>query len=257
MGQIGTRLTGGILTAALLMGLGAGASAASFADVAQDHWAAAGIQRMMERGLFRGTGAETFSPQAPMSRAMLVSVLYRYAGSPAVTGSAAAVTPFQDVPAGSWYEDAVVWACQEDLMPEWFLYRNEEESGAERTRFEPECPMLRMDLLEMLHSFSVEFGGDTYFDRSYFQYVGTGTLFPDLEEDALHQAIAAAYPDYQAGENDGLGIDDIVLCWAYPQGILAGRGDGRMDLTGTVSRAEAAAILDRYDRLPHSGESEE
>lgn len=72
-----------LLSAALAFSLICPAYAA-FTDVSENHWAAADIQYAAERGLFNGTSDTTFAPNANMSRAMLATVLYRYAGSPAV-----------------------------------------------------------------------------------------------------------------------------------------------------------------------------
>ncbi|HBV66804.1 MAG TPA: hypothetical protein DEF04_00455, partial [Clostridiales bacterium] len=56
--------------------------------------------------MFSGTGENTFSPNMPMTRSMLVTVLYRMEGSPAVTTA----NTFTDVDGGQWYTDAVIWA---------------------------------------------------------------------------------------------------------------------------------------------------
>ena len=61
-------------------------------------------------GWMNGTGTG-FSPNASLDRAMMVTILYRLAGSPAVSGT----MPFTDVPAGSWYYDAVLWTSQKDI----------------------------------------------------------------------------------------------------------------------------------------------
>ena len=61
-------------------------------------------------GWMNGTGTG-FSPNASLDRAMMVTILYRLAGSPTVSGT----MPFTDVPAGSWYYDAVLWASQKDI----------------------------------------------------------------------------------------------------------------------------------------------
>lgn len=61
-------------------------------------------------GWMNGTGTG-FSPNASLDRAMMVTILYRLAGSPAVRGT----MPFTDVAAGSWYYDAVLWASQKDI----------------------------------------------------------------------------------------------------------------------------------------------
>ena len=61
-------------------------------------------------GWMNGTGTG-FSPNASLDRAMMVTILYRLAGSPAVSGT----MPFTDVTAGSWYYNAVLWASQKDI----------------------------------------------------------------------------------------------------------------------------------------------
>ena len=77
-----------------------------FADVAADSWYADAAAYCRDSGLMSGTGGTTFSPDAAMTRAMLATVLYRLAGSPAVTGTDA----FTDTADGTWYADAVLWA---------------------------------------------------------------------------------------------------------------------------------------------------
>ena len=120
----GTVLTAGLLAGALLVCPTAQAAAANpsaelnqraiiaYTDVTDKHWAAADIQYVTERGLFNGTSPTTFAPNLKMNRAMLATVLYRYAGSPAVSGS----TPYVDVAAGEWYSDAVTWAYQHRIF---------------------------------------------------------------------------------------------------------------------------------------------
>lgn len=76
-----------------------------FTDV-DGHWALEAITYAYMNGLFSGTSNSTFNPDAAMSRAMLVSVLYRMEGAPAVTQA----NTFGDVTVGTWYADAVSWA---------------------------------------------------------------------------------------------------------------------------------------------------
>ena len=77
-----------------------------FTDVVTGAWYYDSVMYVVEHKLFTGTGANTFSPTANMNRAMLVTVLYRLAGSPAVSGS----MPFTDAAEGQWYYKAVIWA---------------------------------------------------------------------------------------------------------------------------------------------------
>ena len=77
---------------------------AAFSDTA-NHWAAESIAFCAARELFKGVGGGRFAPDAPMTRAMFATVLYRIAGMPAVSG----VNSFYDVAAGQWYTDAILW----------------------------------------------------------------------------------------------------------------------------------------------------
>ena len=82
-----------------------------FADVAKGSWYSEGVRYAYENGLMSGTGEGTFSPDLPTSRGMLVTILYRLAGSPAA-GSAS----FTDVAKGQWYADGVAWASANGVV---------------------------------------------------------------------------------------------------------------------------------------------
>ena len=83
-----------------------------FTDVS-GHWASQAIDFVVAEGLFNGTSATTFSPDASMTRSMLATVLYRMAGEPAVSGGSS----FSDVPAGQWYSAAVAWSATAGWSP--------------------------------------------------------------------------------------------------------------------------------------------
>ena len=69
------------------------------------------IRDSYEAGLMTGTGERTFSPGAPATRAMLVTILYRLAGEPAAEGGG-----FTDVSASAYYASAVAWASQNGIV---------------------------------------------------------------------------------------------------------------------------------------------
>ena len=99
------------LTALILcLGLSVTAFAAEadtgFSDVASDAWYAEAAAYCRDNGLMAGTGETTFSPDTPMTRGMLVTVLYRLAGSPSLENENLGY-PFADVPGDSWYADGV------------------------------------------------------------------------------------------------------------------------------------------------------
>ena len=93
-------------------------------------------------GLVTGSGGGTFNPTGTMQRAMLVTILYRMAGSPSVAGMS---NPFKDVPAGTWYTNAVIWASHNGVV-----------NGTGKTTFSPTNPVARQDIERCLH----QTGGD-------------------------------------------------------------------------------------------------
>lgn len=83
-----------------------------FKDVKEDNWAADAVSFASSRELFQGTGKNEFSPEKPMTRNMLVTVLYRLEQGEADSGTSS----FKDVPNNQWYSDAVSWAAKEGIV---------------------------------------------------------------------------------------------------------------------------------------------
>ena len=100
-----------LLALVLMLSLAVPAFAAGgFTDVADNAWYADAVSYVQSHGLMSGTGNNRFSPDINTTRAMLVTILYRYAGSPAVTTDAG----FSDV-RQDYYTTAVNWAAQNDV----------------------------------------------------------------------------------------------------------------------------------------------
>ena len=116
-------------------------AASGFADVKAEAVCQQDVLFCTDEGLMTGTGRNTFSPDRPMTRAMVVATLYRLAGSPEVTEKAA----FTDVASGSYYEAAVAWAA-----------KNEIASGTSATTFEPNKAVTREQLATMLWRYAGE-----------------------------------------------------------------------------------------------------
>ena len=106
-----------------------------FVDVPAGAWYEEAVQYVYENGLMSGTGDGRFSPEVTTSRVMIVTILYRQAGSPAVTGSAA----FTDVEADTWYTDAVNWASANGIV-----------SGYGEGKFGPNDPITREQMAAIL-----------------------------------------------------------------------------------------------------------
>ena len=85
---------------------------AGFTDVPTDAWYAGAVQYCRENGLMAGTSDTTFDPETTLTRAMLVTILWRQAEKPVVNY----LMQFSDVPEGQWYSEAVRWAASEQLV---------------------------------------------------------------------------------------------------------------------------------------------
>ena len=83
-----------------------------FTDVKEEDWFYEAVKYVVQKGLFAGTSETTFEPNLTMTRSMLVTVLYRLAGSPEVEGT----SKFSDVAPNAYYTDAVIWATQNGIV---------------------------------------------------------------------------------------------------------------------------------------------
>ena len=84
----------------------------SFTDVPAEAWYAEAVSWCRENSIMSGTSDTTFAPEASMTRAMMVTVLHRAAGTPASTGE----NVFTDNVPGLWSYDAVVWAAANNIL---------------------------------------------------------------------------------------------------------------------------------------------
>ena len=116
-----------------------------FADVSGSDWFYNDVRYVYEKGIMDGTGADRFSPNAPLTRAMIVTILYRIAGSPSVSGS----SDFTDVAAGKWFAKAVAWAAANGIV-----------NGYGDSLFGPNDPVTREQLAAILYRYAV-YGGMT------------------------------------------------------------------------------------------------
>ena len=83
-----------------------------FIDVRGDDWFYDDVAYVYENGLMNGTSETTFSPYISTTRGMIVTILYRMEGKPAVFEAC----PFTDVKAGAYYERAIVWAAENGIV---------------------------------------------------------------------------------------------------------------------------------------------
>ncbi len=176
----------------------------SFADVTENDWFYEYVMYAVQNGLFSGTGENTFSPNLPMTRSMLVTVLHRLEGRPAASNAAA----FADVPANQWYTDAAAWSVEKEVV-----------KGITETEFKPEANITREQLAVMLYRYASsknKASGET----------GSTDYFADKDKVSIWA--------------------ETAVKWAVGKGIITGRTNGSLDPSGSATRAEVAAMLQRY-----------
>lgn len=121
------------------------ADVVKFLDVADNAWYHDSVYAAVDMGLFTGVSDNYFQPDGSMTRAMLVTVLWRLEGSPAA-GSA----DFADVANGSWYDKAVAWANKEGIV-----------TGISDASFAPNAAITREQMATMLYRYAKYLGLNT------------------------------------------------------------------------------------------------
>ena len=146
-----------------------------FGDVKTADWFYNDVKYVYEKGMMAGTAADVFAPNATTTRAMIVTILYRLEGSPAVTGTNA----FVDVPAGQWYTDAVNWAAANQIV-----------KGTSATTFAPNDSITREQMAAILYRYAQYKGYDVTKKADLSGYSDNGQVSA-YAKDALAWANAA------------------------------------------------------------------
>lgn len=178
-----------------------------FTDVVAGTWYYGAAAYAYNNGLFAGMTPTTFAPNATMTRAMLVSVLWRLAGAPAPK----APNTFVDVPDGAWYTDAVTWAAENGVV-----------SGIGGSRFDPSGFVTREQTAEILYNYAHSKGYDVSARADLTAFPDAGSV-SGWAEKALSWANAA-------GLINGTVRDGQTI----------------LDPQGSASRAQVAMILMNY-----------
>ena len=129
----------------------------------------------MQEGYFKGVTATTFAPESKLSRAMAVTVLYRMAGEPEVTGT----TTFTDVKEDAYYYQALVWAVQNGIA-----------TGMDDTRFAPNANVTREQLVTFLYRYAKASGADMSKQADLSQYRDVNEV-SNYAKDAMAWAVGS------------------------------------------------------------------
>ena len=176
----------------------------SYNDVKAGDWYANAVNYVTLTGLMNGTG-DGFSPNLAINRGMMVTVLYRMAGSPEVT----AENPFTDVPADTWYTDAVIWASENGIT-----------AGTSETTFSPTNSLTREQLATFFYRFA------DFENPDPIEITGDLTGFTDAGQVASYATDA--------------------MKWAFGEGLISGTTETTLSPKATATRAQVATILMRY-----------
>ncbi len=166
------------------------------------HWAENNADFGAARELFTGTAPRQFSPEQPLSRAMLATVLSRMEES-----AEEAVPDFADVEEGKWYVQGIAWCAKTGIV-----------KGNGSGMFFPQDNITRQDLAVMLYR--------------YAEYRG------------MDLSAAAELTFADAGAVSGYAME--AMEWACGSALIQGKGANQLDPLGQATRAEAAAILERF-----------
>ena len=181
---------------------------APYTDASPDSWYASAVRYTYDNGLMNGTGEYSFEPESSMTRAMLVTVLWRYAGQPQ-----AAANPFTDVPGGEWYTQAVAWAAENGVV-----------NGIGGGKFDPNGRVTREQAAAILFRYAAMSGFDTSARGNLDQYPDRG----DVSGYAVEPLSWAVAEGLIKGTDNGNGI--------------------LLDPQGNATRAQVATIIMRFIR---------
>ncbi len=230
-----------------------------FEDIS-GHWAEEYIVDMVQRGLLKGISATEFAPNLNVTRAMIVTVLYRIQGEPEVTGK----NVFGDVEEDTWYTDAVIWASENKIVlgsdgmyrPDDALTRSEAVvilyRWAQYYFGQFIDLMAQIDMWNLLadildEEMSDEFDLDAYLDENS----EAAEEYAKLIEEAAAE-VAKFFTDFDEavleGYTDAGQIEDWAMDawkWASSAEIISGTTGTTLSPQLTLDRAQLAAILAR------------
>ncbi len=183
-----------------------GCPAVRFADVDTSAWYHLDVDYVIDNALMNGVAEDAFAPNSPLTRAMLVTVLYRAEGAPEIADA----SQFADVAIDTYYEKAVVWAEKNGIV-----------KGYSDTAFGPDDNILREQIAAIMHRYAQYKGYDVSVGEN------TNILSYTDVADVSEYAISA-------------------MQYAVGSGLMNGRTESTLNPKDNTTRAEIAAILHRF-----------
>lgn len=178
-----------------------------YSDVKESEWYFEYVKFASQNGLFNGVTENEFAPEEKLTRAMLVTILYRIEGSQDVEGE----STFEDVKSGDWFCNAVIWATQNNIV-----------NGMSETEFAPNSPVTREQFATIMYRYASNFKG-------YDVSVGEDTNI-------------LSYDDFSAVSEYAI----EALQYTVGSGLITGKTDSTLNPKDEATRAEAATIITRF-----------
>lgn len=178
-----------------------------FQDVGMNQWFYSSVKYVYDNRIMFGVAEQEFAPKSNVSRAMIVTMLYRIAKEPAVSGS----KNYIDNNVKTWYSDAVKWTAQKGLAKE-FAQGN----------FDPNRDLTREEMISIIYN--------------YHKSRGRGTSMVNNLNDFKDGYLVSAYAQ-------------PAMRWAVKSGIIFGDDKKKINPQAKITRAEVAAIIQRFNEL--------
>ena len=181
-------------------------------------WSHAGLDYCITRGYINGTSATTVAPGGTCTRAQIVCILYSVQGKPETVNGyelKKLAPPFQDVPRGEWYTNAIWWAKLTGVV-----------SGTSPETFDPNGAITREQLAAILYKYA-----ELYAPSDALKETVSLNTFPDADS-------------VSSWARTGLG-------WAVANGLISGVGDHGVTYLrpqGSAAREQVATILMKYEK---------
>ena len=177
----------------------------TFTDIKETDWHYSAVKYVYENNLMSGTD-KGFEPDSKMTRAMLVSVLFRLSGD----GKAETDIAFGDVEDGKWYTDGILWAASCGIV-----------SGVGDNNFAPDSEITREQMAVILYNFA---------------------MYKKQADSKARSEKVSEFEDY--GEVSDYAKE--AISWANAEGFISGESDSTLNPKNSATRAQIASILMRY-----------
>ena len=171
-----------------------------------NHWAAKSVDFVGALGIMKGIGDDKFAPDSHLTRAMLVTMLYRADGEPEVE----TVNSFGDIKENAWYEKAVLWAKENGIV-----------NGVTETEFSPDSDITREQIATIMHRYAKYKGDDVESGKNT-------NILSYNDSDSISDYAKAS------------------LQWANGIGLINGKTESTLNPLDNATRAEAATIFYRF-----------